>query len=63
MEVIRFIGVIASIIFLIAYIASKVIIWFAHPGSTLEKVSKILEYVTTGAWSIAAACGIIHLFA
>lgn len=63
MEIVKIIGIAAILVFLVAYIGEKTISWFVRPGSSLEKIDKILGYVATGAFSIASACGIIHLFA
>lgn len=63
MEIVKIIGIVAIIVFLVAYIGDKTISWFVNPGSTMEKIDQILGYVATGAFSVASACGIIHLFA
>ena len=63
MELIKIIGIIAIIVFLVAYIGNRAISWFVVPGTTLEKVEDILSFVATGGLAIAASCGIIHLFA
>ena len=62
MRIIKIIGIIAIIVFLVAYIGNKAISWFADPGSTLDKIRQILGYAATGAFTIAASCGIISLF-
>lgn len=63
MEIVKTIGIIAILIFLVAYLGEKTLGWFAKPGSTTEKIDQILGYVSTGAFALASACGIISLFA
>lgn len=63
MEIVKIIGIIALIIFLVAYIGTKVISWFVLSGEVVNKVEEILEYVSSASLTIGAACGIIHLFA
>ena len=63
MEIVKTIGIIAIILFLVAYVGEKTLGWFANPGSTTEKIDQILGYVSTGAFALASACGIIALFA
>lgn len=62
MRIIKIIGIIAIIAFLVAYIGEKAIGWFSDPGSTMDKIRQILGYVATGAFSIGATCGVISLF-
>ena len=63
MEIVKIIGIIALIVFLVAYIGTKVISWFVLSGDVVNKVEEILEYVSSVSLIIGAACGIIHLFA
>lgn len=62
MRIIKIIGIIAIVAFLVSYIAEKAIAWFAEPGSTIDKIREILGYVATGSFAIAASCGVIALF-
>ncbi len=62
MEIVKIIGIIALIVFLVAYIGTKVISWFALSGEIVNKIEEILEYVSTGSLTIGAVCGIIYLF-
>lgn len=61
MEFVKITGIVALIIFLVAYVGDKTISWFVNP--TTEKIDEILGYIATGTFGLAAACGIIHLFA
>lgn len=63
MGIVKTIGIIAVIVFLVAYLGEKTLNWFVKPGSTTEKIDQLLGYVATGAFALAAACGIISLFA
>lgn len=63
MEIVKIIGIIALIVFLVAYIGTKVISWFVLSGEVVNKIEEILEYVETASLTIGAVCGIIHLFA
>lgn len=63
MEIVKIIGIIALIIFLVSYIGTKVISWFVLSGEVVNKVEEILEYVSSGSLTIGVVCGIIHLFA
>lgn len=63
MEIVKIIGIIALIIFLVAYIGTKVISSFVLSGEVVNKVEEILEYVSSGSLTIGAVCGIINLFA
>lgn len=63
MELVKIIGIVAIIVFLVSYIGDKTLSWFVKPGSVTEKIDQILGYVSNGAFAIASACGIIHLFA
>ena len=63
MGIVKIIGIIAILIFLVAYIGDRTITWFVKPGSILVKVVEILDYVATGTFYLASACGIIYLFA
>ena len=63
MEIVKIIGIASILIFLVAYIGDKTLSWFVKPGSVAEKIDEILGYVSSGAFAIASACGIIHLFA
>ena len=63
MEIVKIIGIIALIIFLVAYIGTKVISWLVSSEKVVDKVGEILEYVSSGSLTIGVVCGIIHLFA
>ena len=63
MEIVKIIGIVSILLFLIAYVGDKTIAWFVKPGSVLEKIDEICGYVAAGAFAIASACGIIYLFA
>lgn len=64
MEFVKITGIVALIIFLVAYVGDKTISWFVNSGNpTTEKIDGILGYIATGTFGLAAACGIIHLFA
>ena len=62
MEIVKIIGIIALVIFLVAYIGDKTIAWFVKPGTIVEKIDAICGYVASGAFAIGTACGIIYLF-
>ena len=62
MQIVKVIGIIAIIVFLVAYIGEKAISWFAEPGDIINTIVRILGYIATGAFSIGASCGIISLF-
>ena len=63
MKTIKIIGIIALILFVVAVIAKKAVIWFVDPGETQDKILQIIGYVITGSFTIAASCGLLHLFA
>ena len=63
MEIVKIIGIASILIFLVAYIGDRTLSWFVKPGSVVEKIDEILGYVSSGAFAIASACGIIYLFA
>ena len=63
MEIVKIIGIVSIVLFLIAYVGDKTLAWFVKPGSTLEKIDEICGYVAAGDFAIASACGIISLFA
>ena len=63
MEIVKIIGIASILIFLVAYIGDRTLGWFVKPGSVAEKIDEILGYVSSGAFAIASACGIIYLFA
>lgn len=60
MELVRIIGIIAMLFFLVAYIGGKVIGWFTS-GEIVDRIVSILVSVSTGALTIGTVCGIIHL--
>jgi hypothetical protein len=63
MEIVKIIGIIALILFVVAVIAKKAVILFVETGATQDKIVEILGYVITGSFTIAASCGLINLFA
>lgn len=63
MEIVKIIGIIALIVFLVADIGTKVISWLVSSEKVVDKVGEILEYVSSGSLTIGVVCGIIHLFA
>lgn len=62
MGIVKVVGIIALVVFLVAYIGDKVMEWIST-SSVCDKICQILEYVECGAMTIALVCGIIHLFA
>jgi hypothetical protein len=62
MNTIKILGIVACIVFLAAYIADRTLLWFVKPGSKAEKIDELLEYISTGAFALAGALGIINLF-
>ena len=63
MEIVKIIGIIALVVFLVACIGHRCIKWFCFCGDNWDKVEQILEYVETGSLTLGSVCGIIHLFA
>lgn len=55
-------GIIALIVFLLAYIGKTVVTWFTNPSDLTDKIINICEYIATGALTLGAVCGIITLF-
>lgn len=62
MELVKVIGIIALIVFLVAYIGDMTTSWFIHNEETLKKVDQILDCIAFGGITVALACGLIHLF-
>lgn len=63
MGIVKIVGIVALLVFLAAFIGRAVIVWFCDSSTIIDKVRATLGYVTTGAMTIAAVCGIIRLFA
>ena len=63
MEFVKIVGIIALVVFLVAYVGHRCIKWFVSCGDKWDRIEEILEYIEVGSLTLGAVCGIIHLFA
>ena len=63
MEFVKIVGIIALVVFLVAYVGHRCIKWFVSCGDKWDRIEEILEYIEVGSLTLGAVCVIIHLFA